>query len=82
MHGLNTARLFTHSSSLGALTRNSIKVMTGLSLKANFNCRFLKKDDGTLTADTTITKHKEDKVKYLVLQLENIKQDSSIETVS
>ncbi len=69
---LNQPNQFTHSNDLSKLTRKAITVYTGLSSKAEFPVRFLKKDGGVFSADLALSKHKEDGIKFLIMQFDNI----------
>jgi len=65
-----------HPASLMELTKNAIMVFTGLKSKANFPCSFVKKDGSIANATLSILKQKENGVKYMILQLDNITQEA------
>ena len=73
---------FVHSSSMAEIARKGIKVYSGFAAKECFPCTFKKKDDDNFNADLTITKHKEDGTKYLVMQLDNIVHEDTVEATS
>jgi len=79
MNGISNPKDFTHTSNVAELARKAITVYTGIKSKAEFPIRFIKKDGSVFKADLTLQKHKEDKVKYLILQFNNIDQEETVE---
>ena len=82
MYGISKPQIWIHSKSTAALIKNSIKVYSGFKSESSFPCRFLKKENGDFRADVTIKKHKKDGIKYLVLQLDNIVHENTVEAAS
>ncbi|MES0490765.1 MAG: hypothetical protein ABUK01_12275 [Leptospirales bacterium] len=73
---------FIHNSDVAGLAVKGMKVLLGFSTGENFSLRLVTKEGQVINTQTGLKRHKEDKVKYMILQFENIGHENVAETAS
>ncbi|MES0491385.1 MAG: PAS domain S-box protein [Leptospirales bacterium] len=71
-----------HFDHLGRMVKKSFKIYAGFTAEENVECRFKTKGGGAFKADVVMSKHKEERKKYIIMKLKNIVHENAVETVS